>query len=323
MKVTPGVRPEWAASGDQKRIMTPQEAIKAGADYLVISGLLQSRRQKSARPSMPQRKLQKKSPVFCRKEMLMIQITEEKVLKVLRDCNAVITDSHIVYTSGKHGSAYVNKDAVYPHTKITSWLCEAFAWQFAKQGIEAVIGPEKRGIILAQWTAHHLSCPRIREVLAVYAEKADDGESFVIKRGYDKLISGKKVLVVEDVLTTGGSAKKVVEAVRAIGGKVAGLAVLCNRGGITPKDVGEVPKLFALVNLKLDSWEEDSCHLCDTGVPLNLDVGKGREFLERKKDTYLICPNAKCRGLAYWIDKRAGTFTCPRCAPNEIRKNNQ
>ncbi len=123
--------------------------------------------------------------------------------------------------------------------------------------------------------------------MGVYAEKADD-ETFVIRRGYDKLVAGKRVLVVEDVLTTGGSAKKVVEAVRAIGGEVIGLGVLCNRGGITPQDVGDVPELFALVNVKLDAWDEEECLRtgpCSKGIPINTDVGKGREYLAKKQQT--------------------------------------
>lgn len=213
-------------------------------------------------------------------------MNEQEVLQVLGKVGAVITDSHIVYTSGKHGTAYVNKDAVYPHTKKTSRLCEAIALHFAGDDVDVVIAPAIGGVILSQWTAHHLTeMTKLfgREVLGVYAEKAETGDAFVIKRGYDKIVAGQNVLVVEDVLTTGGSAKKVIEAVRALGGKVIGLGVLCNRGGITPEDVGNPPKLFALVNVKLDAWDEAECPLCAQGVPINTDVGKGREFLARNK----------------------------------------
>jgi len=144
-----------------------------------------------------------------------------------------------------------------------------------------VVAPAVGGTILSQWVAHHLSDLVGREVLAVYADKAE-GDEFVIKRGYDKLVSGKRVLVVEDVLTTGGSAKKVVDVVRQIGGEVIALGVLCNRGGITPQDVSDVPELFALVNVSLDAWDEAECPLCAQNVPINTDVGKGREYLAKK-----------------------------------------
>jgi orotate phosphoribosyltransferase len=208
---------------------------------------------------------------------------EQEVLQVLGKVGAVIADSHIVYTSGKHGTAYVNKDAVYPHTAETSHLCRAIAERFADDNVQVVIAPAIGGVILSQWTAHHLTEMNGHEVLGVYAEKSEDGGAFVIKRGYDKLIAGKNVLVVEDVLTTGSSAKKVVEATRAIGGKVVGLGVLCNRGGITPQDVADVPKLTVLVNVTLDAWDEAACPLCQRNVPVNKDVGKGHEFIARKQ----------------------------------------
>jgi len=212
------------------------------------------------------------------------QTNEQVVLEMLTRVGAVITDSHIVYTSGKHGTAYVNKDAIYPHTEETSVLCKAIAERFANDDVEVVIAPAIGGVILSQWTAHHLSKIILREVLAVYAEKSESGDTFIIKRGYDKLIHGKRVLVVEDVLTTGGSAKRVIEAVGAIGGNVVGLGALCNRGGITPEDVANPPKLISLVSIKLDAWEESDCPLCRSNVPINTDVGKGRKFLAYKKE---------------------------------------
>jgi orotate phosphoribosyltransferase len=209
---------------------------------------------------------------------------EQVVLRLLKEVGAVITDSHIVYTSGKHGTAYVNKDAIYPHTKETSMLCRAIAERFVHKNVQVVIAPAIGGVILSQWTAYHLTkLSTGGEVLGVYAEKSDDGNSFIIKRGYDKLITGKNVLVVEDVLTTGGSAKKVVEATRAIGGKVVGLGVLCNRGCVTAHDIADVPELFALVNVAMDAWNEAECPLCAQDVPINTDVGKGREYLARKQ----------------------------------------
>lgn len=209
---------------------------------------------------------------------------ETEVLELLARVGAVISGSHIVYTSGKHGSGYVNKDAVYPRTREISRLCRCIAERFSGSHIDTVIAPAIGGVIMSQWTAYHLSDMCGREVCGVYAEKSDTGNGFVIKRGYDRMVTGKRVLVVEDVLNTGGSAKKVVETARGIGGDVVGVAVLCNRGGVTAEDLGGVPELFALANLKLDAWDEAECPLCASGVPINTDVGKGREFLARKRD---------------------------------------
>jgi orotate phosphoribosyltransferase len=208
---------------------------------------------------------------------------ELKVLEILSKVRAVITDSHIVYNSGKHGTDYVNKDAIYPDTWETSKLCKFIAWQFAYDNIEVVIAPAIGGVILSQWTAYHLSEMTGIRVFSVFAEKAESGNAFSINRGYSKLVTGKNVLVVDDVITTGKTAKQVIEAVRALGGNVIGLGVLCNRGRIQRQDVANPPRLFALVNIKLDAWDEAECPLCARNVPINTDVGKGREYLARMK----------------------------------------
>ena len=244
---------------------------------------------------------------------------EKEALKIFEETKAIITGSHIVYTSGRHGSAYVNKDAVYPYTQKISELCKAIAEHFyLKQDVEVVAGPAVGGVILSQWVAHHYHPFAYQpQIMAVFAEeekiriaeakeenltiKVFDGERLVSEttlekgqklqvhtgrlvfaRGYDKLIPGKKVLVVEDILTTGGSAKKVVEAVRACGGEVVGLGVLCNRDNVKAEDVGDVPELFALTNVQMESWPEKECPLCIEGVSINTEVGKGREYLDKK-----------------------------------------
>jgi orotate phosphoribosyltransferase len=208
-------------------------------------------------------------------------MTAQETSQLLARIGAVITGSHIVYTSGRHGTAYVNKDAIYPHTRETSQLCRAIAEAYRGDAVEVVLGPAVGGTILSQWVAHHLSEINGREVLAVYADKGED-DGFVIRRGYDKLMHGKRVLLVEDVLTTGGSAKKVVDAARGIGAEVVGLGAICNRGGVTAKDLGDIPRFTALLDVQLESWAENECPACRQGVPVNTSVGHGKEFLARQ-----------------------------------------
>jgi orotate phosphoribosyltransferase len=207
---------------------------------------------------------------------------QPEILSLLSTVGAVLTGDHFVYTSGQHGSTYINKDALYPHTKETDLLCRQIAQRYTEANIDAVIGPVVGAVILAYAVARNLSDLTSRDVLCLYAEKtADDG--FTIKRGYDKLIRGKRVLVVEDVLTTGQSVRKVVQAVRAAGGEVAAVAALCNRGGVDTTDLADVPELLALVEVQLDTWHAEDCPLCARGVPVNTEVGKGREYLARKQ----------------------------------------
>jgi len=208
---------------------------------------------------------------------------ERYALKIFNEIGVIVA-GHFVFTGGNHSSQYINKDALYPHTHYTSRLCRLIAREFSGEEIDTVIGPEKGGIILSQWVAEHLTDCTGEKVFAVYAEKTKDN-NFAINRGYDKFIAGRLVLVVEDTLTTGGSVREVVELVHENGGSVVGVGALWNRGGVTAENIGDVPRLFSLVNKKLDDWPKEECPLCAQGVPINTDIGKGEEFLSRRANS--------------------------------------
>lgn len=196
-------------------------------------------------------------------------------LNLLEKVGAIVMNSHIVYTSGKHGSSYVNKDAIYPHTDLTAAICEAMAEPFKDENIDAVLAPAIGGVLLGHGVARELSRLQNKNILSVYAEPTAD-KNFVIKRGYDQIIKNKNILVVEDILTTGGSVKKVVEAARNLSANIIGVSALCNRGGVTPEVLGEVPILKSLFTLNLESWEPNDCPLCLKGIPINPSLGKGK-----------------------------------------------
>ena len=193
----------------------------------------------------------------------------------------MITDSHFVLTSGKHSPIYINKDALYPHTEETSAVCRLMAEQVKELEIDAVVGPALGGIILSQWTAYHLTKIKGREVYGLYTEKTADGGQ-ILTRGYDKLVLGKKVLVVEDLTSTGGSAKKVVDLLKSLGSEVAAVVVMVNRN---PKEVTQeyfgVP-FFALDTFEVPAYEEADCPLCKSGVAINTSAGHGKKYLESK-----------------------------------------
>ncbi len=204
------------------------------------------------------------------------------VISILKKVGAVLTDDHFVYTSGKHGSVYINKDAVYPHTKETSAICRMIAEKFTSKRIEVVAAPALGGIILSQWTAHWLSHLTHREVLGVYTEK-DAEKNQIFTRGYDRLVKNKRVLVIEDLTTTGGSVRKVVDTVRASGGTVAAVAVMVNRDPeqVTATVVGA--PFWTLGVLKAEAFDEARCPLCKKGIPVNTMVGHGKKYLAGKK----------------------------------------
>lgn len=202
---------------------------------------------------------------------------EGEVLEVLQNVGA-FRSGHFVFTSGLHADTYINKDAIYPHVAEVAQLCREMAHRFRNDNIEAVLGPAMGAIILSTWTAYHLNEMSRGDIYGVYADKDGNG-AFTIRRGYDKLIQGKRVLIVEDLTTTGGSIKKVIGAARAAGAVVAGAVAICNRGDVTKEAIGDPQRFESLITLELDQWRPEECELCAQNIPVNTDIGHGREFL--------------------------------------------
>jgi len=212
-------------------------------------------------------------------------INDSQIMHMFADVGAILSDSHFVYSSGRHSSVYINKDALYLHTQTISTLCALMARPYDAEQIDAAVGPVMGGIVLSQWVAHALNARRTTgETLAIYAEKDNDSpdKTFSFHRGYDAFIPGKNILVVEDVLTTGGSARQVIELICRHGGNVVGLSALCNRGKVQSADIGNVP-LQALIHINLETFAEADCPFCKAGVPINTNVGKGRAFLAKQQ----------------------------------------
>jgi orotate phosphoribosyltransferase len=205
--------------------------------------------------------------------------------EILERVSRALTTGHFVYTSGKHGRAYINKSAIYAREETVKLLCSSIAYLFLFDHVEVVVGPETGGNnsnVLSKWTAYYLAERCHRTVISVSAKMV--GDRFVIKKESEGLISGKNVLVVDDVVTTGGTIRKIVETVRSLGGFVAKAAALCRRTDVAEIDLGSPPPaLYALTTMKLDSWDADQCPLCAKGVPVNTDLGHGTEFLRQAR----------------------------------------
>jgi len=204
---------------------------------------------------------------------------QEEVLNILKKTEAVITESHIVGTSGRHMSIYVNKDYLLPHPAETSRVCQLFAEKNKDLDVDLVASPVVAGAILGHEVAMHLSQIKGKEVLAAYADKTDEGP-LVFKRGYDELIKGKKVLIIEDTVATGLSVNKMIDVVNKFGGKIQAMSVIVNR---VPKEINSeslgVP-FSALCEIPAETYDPADCPLCKAGVPINTKVGHGKKFLE-------------------------------------------
>lgn len=152
-------------------------------------------------------------------------LTEPEIEAMLRDSGALM-EGHFLLTSGRHSQFYVEKFRLLEQPRVTSTLCAELARRFESDKIECVVGPVTGGIILAFEVARQLGCR------AVYAERGDGGNGFVFRRGF-QLKKGERVLVVEDIVTTGGSARQVVELSQNEGADVIGVGLLVDRSNGT------------------------------------------------------------------------------------------
>ena len=165
--------------------------------------------------------------------------------RILRDSDAILTGDHFVYVTGEHGDGWIDKDAIFPHTERISRLGELLAESVAGREIDIVCGPATGGLVVSQWTARHLD---VRSVFCDHGKEqgyhpatAAPGPlrpPFVLRRGYDRLVNGRRVLVLDDVVNTGESVAETAQAVRGAGGAVVAVAAICTRGNATAGDVG-------------------------------------------------------------------------------------
>jgi len=184
----------------------------------------------------------------------MGDMTEREVLEALQDAHAILT-GHFRLTSGRHSDRYVQCARVLEDPALVTRLAEAIAHRVADRGIDLVAAPAVGGIVIGFAVAQALG------VRFIFSEREDGAMRF--RRGFT-VPAGARVLVVEDVVTTGGSVAEVVELVEEAGGETVAVASLIDRGG--PKAFSD--ELFALLPLEVESWEPEACGLCASEVPL-------------------------------------------------------
>ncbi len=208
-------------------------------------------------------------------------LSQGEIADAFRSTQSIITGSHVVYASGNHGRDYVNKDRVFMDRQKLILLCAEIAERFRHDTIDVVLGPAMGGVIVAQWVGYTLSQITGRDIVSAFADKNGHG-GYEVRRGYQDIVPGKRVLMVEDVINTGQSIMNAMSAVRRVGGEIVALAALCNRGGMRVEELG-VPRLEALVNVSLPQWPAERCPMCAEGMPINTTVGKGQEFLAKQQ----------------------------------------
>ena len=197
--------------------------------------------------------------------------------------SGALRDGHFLLKSGRHSGAYLEKFAVLSDPAATSELCSFWAGRFhAREGagdrpeIDLVAGPTTGGVILAFETGRQLG------TRAIFAEEVHAGghPRREFRRGF-RIEPGERVLLVDDILTTGGSLLAMIPAVEAAGGEIVECVVLVDRSGgmstlISPTSERRYP-LSALWILDLPTYEPgpETCPLCADGVELYAPGSKG------------------------------------------------
>lgn len=191
---------------------------------------------------------------MCKGNMNEQDNRQARVMEIFRESGALL-EGHFRLTSGKHSAQYVQCAQVLQYPHFASELAKQIAENLADQNIETVIGPAMGGIIVAYEVARALG------VRALFTER--ENGMMKLRRGF-VIQPGERILVVEDVITTGGSVKEVIQEVREAGGIPVAAGVLVDRSGGTV-DLG-VP-LTALLKLNIQTYDESDCPLCKTGIP--------------------------------------------------------
>ena len=180
------------------------------------------------------------------------------VESLFADAGALL-DGHFLLKSGRHAGRYLEKFLVLQHPRFGVELCRRFAEVLAPHEPTLVVGPTTGGVLLSFETARQLG----GSVRAAFAETTEAGGR-ALRRGWP-IAPDERVVLVDDILTTGASLIETVEAVRAAGAEPVAAGVLVDRSA-EPVDLGF--PLHALGRIEIPSWEAGDCPLCADGVPV-------------------------------------------------------
>jgi orotate phosphoribosyltransferase len=188
-------------------------------------------------------------------ERMMTFVTTESVLDRFRRRGALL-EGHFRLTSGLHSPGYLQSALVLQHPADAEACGAAIADRVRAFGAATVLSPALGGIVIAQEVARALG------VRAIFAERQDG--KLMLRRGFT-LSPGEKVVVVEDVVTTGGSTRETIDVARAAGAEVVGAASIIDRSG--GQQTVDVP-FHALAAVSLPTYQPEACPLCASGSPV-------------------------------------------------------
>jgi len=189
-------------------------------------------------------------------------------IEVLFLRSGALLDGHFLLKSGRHSGRYLEKFLVLQYPTMASEICRRMAAELSRYDPTLVVGPTTGGVLLAFEVARQLTDILGREVRGIFAElvTAADGSPArrALRRGWP-VASNERIVVVDDILTTGASVLETIDAIRAAGAQPLAAAVIVDRSSAT-LEIG-VP-LYSLGRIEIPSWSASDCDLCRAGVPL-------------------------------------------------------
>ena len=183
-----------------------------------------------------------------------MKLSREEILAIFKSSQALL-EGHFQLTSGLHSPHYFQCAKVLQYPERAEQLCAEIADIFRAKKIDTVIAPALGGIVVGQEVGRQLN------VRTMFAERKD--HLLQLRRGFT-IERGEKVLVCEDVITTGGSVKEVIDIVAACGGILAGVGAIVDRSGGS----SGLPDLFATLTLETVTYPPKECPLCQSGIPV-------------------------------------------------------
>lgn len=183
-------------------------------------------------------------------------MTQKEVLKIFKDNNALLS-GHFKLSSGLHSGQYLQCALPLQRSEVAKKLCAGLAKKFAGEKITVVIGPALGGVIVSYETA------RLLGVRSLFAERGQANE-MSLRRGFS-LNKNDRVLLVEDVITTGGSVGELVDIVKNSGARLVGIGALIDRSG---GKINFKAPFKALAKIDIKTYKEEDCPLCKKGVPV-------------------------------------------------------
>jgi orotate phosphoribosyltransferase len=183
-------------------------------------------------------------------------LSQEEILKIFKNSGA-LWEGHFVYTSGLHGNKYIQCARVSQFPEYNELLCKELAGRYKEQDIDVVLGAAVGGIIICYELARQLSAR------SVFAERVEG--KMTLRRGLE-INEGERVLLVEDVVTTGGTVKELVPLVESRGGIIVGGAAFVNRN---PERVKFDFPFETLLSTVFSDYPPEECPLCKEGIPFD------------------------------------------------------